>query len=283
MKFFIYVAIHCFLFCVHLARADTATPEQEKRTDGKVNIGGVLHSEKDMEDSRYRAYAEKLAKDLEKMREKAKEPLDLSNEAMLNIVTIWPVSSSKYQEAAEIEFHKRPEEVKKEIQRILDTKREHDSLVSFFSALPRIAKFYGMDYYMEITKKVLFHPYTIKNDFMLLENGNLIDALAESPHDETATLDKLIEQGRVTKGSDLEIKWRKMLTKNAGGSNEQPAHTAAANGSQQENHTTNHAAAEKTSESKRLSLPWKISGILLAFCLSLFVWIRIKSKKYPAK
>jgi hypothetical protein len=279
MKFLIYVAIHCFLFCVHLARADTAAPEQEKRTDGKVNIGGVLHSEKDMEDPRYRAYAEKLAKDLEKMRAKAKEPLDLSNEHMLNIVAIWPGSGSKYQEAAEIEFLKRPEETKKEIQRILDTKREHDSLVTFFSAIPRIAKFYGTDYYMEITKKVLFHPYTIKNDFMLLENGKLMDALAESPHDETATLDKLIEQGRVTKGSDLEIKWRIMLTKNAGGSNEHPAHTTAANGSQQENHTTNHSADEQTSESKRLPLPWKISGALLAFCLGLFVWLRLKSSK----
>ena len=145
MKHLIHVVIHCFLFCVQLARADTATPEQEKRTDGKVNIGGVLHSEKDMDDPRYRAYAEKLVKDLEKMREKAKEPVDLSNELMLNIITLWSGSSSKYKEAAEIEFLKRPEETKKEIQRILDANRDHDSLVTFFSILPRIAKLYGMD------------------------------------------------------------------------------------------------------------------------------------------
>jgi hypothetical protein len=279
MKHHIHITIHCILFCVPLAQADTATPEQEKRTDGKVNIGGVLHSEKDMEDPRYRAYAEKLAKDLEKMRAKAKEPVDLSDEHTLNIISLWPGSSSKYKKATEIELLKRPEEVKKEIQKILDTKQEHESLVIFFSVIPRIAKLYGMDYYMEITKRVLFHPYTIKNDFMLLENGNLMDALAESPHDETATLDKLIEQGRVTKGSDLEIKWRQMLTKNAGGSHEHPAHTTAAYGSQQENHTIHHAADDQTSESKRLPLPWKISGILLAFCLGLFVWLRCKSSK----
>lgn len=278
MKLFIHIAIHFFLFCVQLAQADTETPQQEKRTDGKVNIGGILHSEKDMEDPKYRAYAEKLAKDVEKMREKAKEPVDLSNEYMLNIVTLWPSPSSKYNEAAEIEFLKRPEETKKEIQRILDTKREHDSLVTFFSVLPRIAKLYGMDYYMEITKKVLFHPYTIKNDFMLLENGKLIDALAESPHDETATLDKLIEQERVIKDSELEKKWRKMLTKSDAIIRDHPPHNAA-DGHASEQASAIVPAQDEELETKRAKTPWIVSGLLVTFCLSMLIWLRVKSKK----
>jgi|688.fasta_scaffold452398_1 hypothetical protein len=282
MKHRIFTILGCFLFCAKLARADTITPHQEKRSDGKVNIGGMLHSEKDLEDPRYRAYAEKLAKDVEKMRAKAKEPVDLSNELMFNIISLWPDSSSKYRDAAKIEFLKRPEETKKEILTILDVQIDNDSLIMFFSILPRIAKLYGMDYYMEITKKVLFHPYTIKNDFLLLENGNLIDALAESPYDETETLDKLIEQGRVIKGSDLEKKWRKMLTKSEVNGREHPAHTSA-EGKQQGQRSAIDEATNEESNDKRAKLPWIVSSILLTFCLSLFVWVRIKSKKYPAK
>jgi len=280
MKHLFHLAIHCFLLCVQLARADTATPEQEKRTDGKVNIGGVLHSEKDMEDPRYRAYAEKLAKDLEKMREKAKEPVDLSNKPISEIISLSnSLVDEKYLIAARKEFLKRPDETKNAIREIVDSKFDGELLpIMLLSTIP-VAKNFGSDYHNQIVKEVLFHPLAGNYNDIFLTFGNLMDALAESPHDETATLDKLIEQGRVTKGSDLEIKWRKMLTKNAGGSNEHPAHTAAANGSQQENHTTNHAATEQASESKRLPLPWKISGILLAFCLSLFVWLRLKSPK----
>jgi hypothetical protein len=280
MKHFINIAIHFFLFCVQLARADTATHEQEKRTDGKVRIGGILHSEKDLEDPKYRTYAEKLAKDVEKMREKAKEPVDLSNKPMLEIISLSnSLVDEKYLIAARMEFLKRPEETKNAIREIVNSKIDGEHLpIMLLSTIP-VAKNFGSDYHNQIVKKVLFHPLAGNYNDIFLTFGNLMDALAESPHDETATLDKLIEQGRVTKGSELEIKWRKMLTKKAGGSNERPAHTTAANGSQQGKYPAKDTAENESSESQRLPLPWKISGVLLAFCLGLFVWLRIKSSK----
>jgi hypothetical protein len=45
-----------------------------------------------------------------------------------------------------------------------------------------------------------------------VEGYGIFSLIAQSKHDETAVLDRLIEEGRLERGSEFEMKWRKLLS-----------------------------------------------------------------------
>lgn len=192
---------------------------EETRRDGMVNIGGVLYPEEDITEPQYRKKAEQLAERLESLKEVDQQHRDYSSLTTPNLLKVALDSTSNITlDAALTELSSRPEEAKKAIDEVLDEERQYEGAITFLSRLPSVASRFGVDYEVEVTKRILDHPLIRQNDQVFLNEKisqimrrSLLDHLAVSDEDETGTLDKLIAEGRITKGSEFEAKWRKRL------------------------------------------------------------------------
>jgi len=210
-----------FLAMISICHAEPATPENGvPRTDGMINIGGVLYSEEEMKDPEKRRKTEQAIKRIQQLKELGKRPrdyTDISTQELFEIV-LTHTGNLRFREDLN-ELSKRPTETKAAIEDFLRNEKPFNDNLLLFSRLPSVAKVLSTEYHVEVVKKILDHPLAKKYDEVLLEDktssmvgGGLLDHLAASGKDETQTLDKLITEGRIERGSEMEIKWRKRLS-----------------------------------------------------------------------
>lgn len=192
-----------------------------------VNIGGILYSEEEMKDPKNRRKAEITAKRIEQLKEANEQPRDYSDVPTPKLMRLTLATMSQVNwDAGLEELSKRPTETKSAIDEILHEERDHDGVLMFFSRLPVVAKLFGQDYEIDVTKRILDHPLGKRHHDHLLfhgmlpmrKNGSLLDHFVGPDRDGIAVLDRLIEQGRVEVGSKFEKTWRKRLS--AGRSND---------------------------------------------------------------
>jgi len=113
------------------------------------------------------------------------------------------------------ELEKRTDELKKLIRTRVAVSIPKDKLgnhIMEIKGLPQMAKLVSLEFQIEITKKSLEREGIPKGlDHHLLSYDYLFKILQQSSHDETAILDRLIEEGRIIKGSKFDRKWRALL------------------------------------------------------------------------
>jgi hypothetical protein len=202
--------------CICLAEPSSS---DKTRSDGMVDIGGILYPEENAKNPESRKKAEQLAHRIESLKgsdSQFRNYSDMSTPDLL--ITALDTMSNATWEAALIELSKRPEETKKAIDEMLDEKKPYSGAVMFFYRLPSVASRLGVDYEVIVTKKILEHPLVKQNDKVFLNDAlsdvmgsGFLEHLAASGEDETKILDKLIAEGRVVKDSEFEVKWRKRL------------------------------------------------------------------------
>ncbi|MEY4246065.1 MAG: hypothetical protein RLZZ245_3650 [Verrucomicrobiota bacterium] len=123
-------------------------------------------------------------------------------------------STSISSRLARDELKNRPDEVRVMLEKILKLPgHTFDTLIQ----LPFLAGIVGTDYQVEVAKRCLFHEAMKQGDMSLriqedVEGYGIFSLIAQSKHDETAVLDRLIEEGRLERGSEFEMKWRKLLS-----------------------------------------------------------------------
>lgn len=210
-----------FLATISICHAELATPENGvPRTDGMINIGGVLYSEEEMKAPEKRRKTEQAIKRIQQLKElekKLRDYTDISTPELFEIV-LTHTGNVRFREDLN-ELSKRPAETKAVIENFLRNEKPFNDNLLLFSRLPSVAKVLGTEYHVEVVKRILNHPLAKKYDEVLLEDktssmvgGGLLDHLVASGKDETQTLDKLIAEGRIGRGSKMEIKWRKRLS-----------------------------------------------------------------------
>jgi hypothetical protein len=113
------------------------------------------------------------------------------------------------------ELKKRPNELKKVIRARSAVTIPQNKLgfyIGEIRGLPEIAILVSPEFQIEITKKSLEREGIPKGlGHHLLSYDYLFKILQQSSHDETAVLDRLIEEGRIIKGSKFDRKWRALL------------------------------------------------------------------------
>lgn len=114
-----------------------------------------------------------------------------------------PGSTSISSRLARDELKKRPDEVRVMLEKILKLPgHTFDTLYQ----LPFLAGMVGTDYQVEVAKRCLFHQEMKQGDMSLmiqqdLEGYGIFSLIAQSKHDETAVLDKMVAEGRLERGS----------------------------------------------------------------------------------
>jgi len=211
MKIVFQITIALFLVSSHECLGQTPLSEDgQSGTGGMVNIGGVLYPEKEMEDPAKRKKAELTAKRVEQLKKAEERPLDCSKLSSDEIFRQLLTSSGggAFWKAGVEELAKRPDDAKKLIGKILSKK---EPLLYEFGKLPVLAGTFGKDYQVEVTKKIIFHPAIRKYDKWFIGQGELLRYLEGSSNDETLVLDRLAEEGRIVRGSEMDLKWRRRL------------------------------------------------------------------------
>ena len=125
-----------------------------------------------------------------------------------------PGSKSISSRLARDELKKRPDEVRVMLEKILELPgHTFDTLIQ----LPFLAGIVGTDYQVEVAKRCLFHQAMKQGDMSLriqedVEGYGIFSLIAQSKYDETSVLDRLVAEGRLERGSEFEMKWRKLLS-----------------------------------------------------------------------
>lgn len=202
---------------------------------------------------------------------------------------ISPSGSITSEQAIRNELIKREDETKEAIkQALIDVDEQwgrNDLVYNYMTYLPVIAGDFGIDYQAKIAKEILFHSRAKLYDFILIEDrvaaysssgGGLLTLLEKSPYDETAVIDRLVEEGRVKAGSDFEKKWRRRLTRIDSAEGAQRKNT-----SKEPNQTTQVSRAPRKDGKAPLheSAPsWTLLliGGLLVFALTVLLKGRLK-------
>lgn len=210
-----------FLAMISICHAEPSISKSgEIRTDGMVSIGGVLYSEEEMKDPEKRRKTEQAIKRIQQLKELERKPRDYLNITTEELFRTVLRSTGNVHFRDDLkELSERPAETKAAIDSFLENENPFYGDLLFFSILPSVAEVLGTEYHVEVVKRILNHPLAKKYDEVLLEDktssivgGGLLDHLATSGKDETGTLDKLIAEGRIERGSELELKWRKRLS-----------------------------------------------------------------------
>jgi hypothetical protein len=184
-----------------------------------VSIGGILYPEEDMKDPEKRRKLELLADKIERMKEVDQLPRDYSEMPTDKLLKMaLSVGGGNTWNAALRELSQRPKETRNAIDDLLDITEPYPGASLYFYRLPHLAKIFGPEYQVELTKKILEHPLTkLHNDMLLISpyvtgDKSVIEYLALSEFDETGVLDRLISESRLESGSKIEISMRKLLS-----------------------------------------------------------------------
>lgn len=125
-----------------------------------------------------------------------------------------PGSTSISSILAREELKKRPEEVRVILENEL---KQPKHTLERITQIPYLAGIVGTDYQVEVAKRCLFREEMKEADMMLriqedVDGYGIFSLIAQSKHDESVVLDKLIDEGRLEQGSEFELKWRKILS-----------------------------------------------------------------------
>lgn len=209
------------------------------------------------------------------------------------------------------ELKKRPKEfeiaIRKKASRSIN-KLYRGSFIHELTLLPEYAVFISKDFQLEIAKITLFREEYNDIESYAFPFDYLFNILTKSRHDETAILDRLIEEGRVIKGSKFDKKWRALLQKKIEKNesenfefrdklqpfkeghvnlekdeNNKPKEISDSPATQSENNTIPHNQLEADSNKprridKESRLPWIIAGLIaLSLAGAFFIKSRISS------
>jgi hypothetical protein len=111
------------------------------------------------------------------------------------------------------ELTKRPKEVRSALLNELDS-----TYITFdvLYRIPFIAGIVDTEFQVEVAKRCLFRKEMKEVDMALqiqeATGRGIFSLIAQSKNNETAVLDKLIDEGRLERGSEFEMKWRKLLS-----------------------------------------------------------------------
>jgi len=247
-----------------------------------VNIGGVLYPEDEMKDPEKRRKAELALERIEQQKEIENKPRDYSKISTSELLKIVLGSTGNVRFKDDLkELSERPAETREAIDNFLKNENPFYEDLLFFSRLPSVAKMLGTDYEVEVTKRILKHPLAKKHDQILFEDksssmvgGGLFDHLASSDKDETETLDGLIDEGRVERGSELEIKWRKLLSQTAR-SEKKPMHDTQDGNEGNSDSNLANKSSNRSVDRKGNFLPIVITASILLVALGLLIWRKI--------
>lgn len=258
------------LSCLSLAEPPST---ERPPTDGMVNIGGVLYPEEEMKDSERRRKAELLATRIEQMKEANLRPRDYSETPTSELLTMALGTMNNVNwDAALKELSERPDEARTAIEELLQNEKPFYDVALFFSRLPAVAQVLGTNYEAEVAKEVLNHPLTKEYDQAIWRSEEIasmmgrsfLDHLKASRRDETGTLDKLIEEGRLERGSEFELKWRKLLSGNDRKEKNRAEKSGIQNIRTQDRDTVESPEANSTSGSS-LNRTYIVLGSFIAF------------------
>jgi hypothetical protein len=195
---------------------------ETERIDGKVNIGGVLYPEEDVKDPEIRKKLQMRTEEVRRWIENDKKPRDYSDkptEELLRMALTYTPSGASYYISKELQ--KRPEEVRNLILKKLE---EAYIPYSVLYRIPYIAGNVDKDFQVEVTKRCFFRRETIEADRSLVIQedieGGWYSLIAKSDYDETAVLDRLIADGRMERGSEFELRMRKLFSEGKRSRNE---------------------------------------------------------------
>jgi hypothetical protein len=272
------------LAIISICRAEPYTSNNvESRTDGMVNIGGVLYPEDEMKDSEKRRKAELAIERIEQLKKIESMPRDyseISTSALLTIV-LGTTGNVRFKDDLK-KLSERPVETREAIDNFLKNEKPFHEDLLFFSRLPSVAKMLGTDYEVEVTKRILNHPLAKKHDQILFEDksssmagGGLFNHLASSDKDETETLDGLIQEGRVERGSELEIKWRKLLSK-AAHSEKRPMRDTQDGNEGISGSNLGNKRSNRSLDRNGNFLPTVITASIFLVALGLLIWRKIE-------
>lgn len=195
----LHILILSLYFCAFSIWAD------QRPTDSPNQSGNSLEELELMESVR-----EKLKK--QEIYWRSKDFSKYTTEELFDFIP--PGSTSISSRLARDELKKRPDEVRVMLEEILKLPgHTFDTLYQ----VPFLAGIVGTDYQVEVAKRCLFHQEMKQGDMSLriqqdLEGYGIFSLIAQSKHDETAVLDRLIDEGRLERGSEFEMKWRKLLS-----------------------------------------------------------------------
>lgn len=132
----------------------------------------------------------------------------------------------------------------------------------------------GRDFQNKIAKQLLFHPSASSYDFTLLgyDHGLPLMILARAATDETEVIDRLVEEGRIEKGSELESSWRMEFAKHRSSEERSILRRPDRRRAGEDGDSQNTSRSE--SRSKGVTL---LIGVIFAALVSVSViWIRMK-------
>jgi hypothetical protein len=111
------------------------------------------------------------------------------------------------------ELTKRPEEVRSALLKELDSQ---SITFDVLYRIPFLAGIVDTEFQVEVAKRCLFRKEMKEADMALqiqeATGRGIFSLIAQSKYNETAVLDKMIDEGRLERGSDFEMKWRKLLS-----------------------------------------------------------------------
>jgi hypothetical protein len=252
-----------------LAGASELMPDGAGET---VRIGNLVLDDVNLSDPAERAKVENMAKRIEEMRKNTPPPArDLTGTPTGELFSQAVLCTEGRPPPQDViaELSRRKDELKRLIESSLDKPGLAADRVLELSRMPYWAGIVGSEYQAEVAGRLLFHPDMprVVADVHLLDKGGLLSLVAESRHDQTAILDRLIAEGRIEKGSEVERRWRKRLegARHNGGGRQVP----------QKGNMDRNDALERSKSPEGAGVPswiYVLSVAILAF--GVWIWVR---------
>lgn len=253
---------------------------------------------------------ERFRIEMDKIRKQAREPVpvqDLSGEDTSDLVDRYlyrSEASAGRQEYAELQ--KRPQELKTEILKRLDKLPEDlavapkhirekakddigrahlDDVYLLLQTyegnrLPEIAGAVSPEFQVQVTKACLFHPGYRALDACAIQLQNAFRHLAISEYDESEVLDRLIAEGRLERGSEIETKWRKEFSKNPRKARLDLRQMPQTPNGPPSSVTLADASAEASEESLISRWPLIAAGVLVLSATAIWLWSTIRAQRH---
>lgn len=136
----------------------------------------------------------------------------------------------------------------------------------------------GEEFHIETIKKCIDHPIVKKAGVDFLRP--FIELLAQnSDANEVAFLDQLIDQGRVKKGSLYEKQWREKLSNRGTNKRLKKISRPHVQPEQNQNSGTDEQADKPVTKTNGLQNKWPIILVIALILGSMFIWLKVKSRK----
>lgn len=150
------------------------------------------------------------------------------------------------------------DECRNHIDRVFSLLQKYDA-----NRLPQAAGAVSSEFQVYVAKVCLFHPPYRVVDSYAIRSQSVFRSLAVSKYDESAVLDRLIAEGRLEKGSPLEVTWRQEFSKKPKRSRPERREDFVGSDSHPSSEGSPHGETASGSRSSNSIWPYLGAGLLL--------------------